>query len=136
VLEQLGLARGLRHLMNELSKGNGIDVRYELHGKVRRIDRDDELVMFRIAQEALTNIRKHSHATKAVLRLEFTRSKVILRVRDNGVGFEVPKAIGDFASTSRLGLIGIRERVELLGGTWKITSRLGEGTSLSVEIPR
>jgi len=136
VLEQLGLARGLRHLMNELSKGNGIGARFELLGKVRRIEKDDELTVFRIAQEALSNIRRHSRATEAVLRLEFTRNKVILRIRDNGVGFEIPESIGDFASAGKLGLIGIRERAELLGGTWKIKSRLGEGTSLSIEVHR
>ncbi|GAH99220.1 unnamed protein product, partial [marine sediment metagenome] len=90
--------------------------------------------LFRIAQEALRNVKKHSGATKAVIRLKFTRSRVKLVVSDNGIGFELPEMLGDFAIKGKLGLIGMQERARLLNGKFSVKSHIGRGTTVVVEV--
>jgi signal transduction histidine kinase len=95
---------------------------------------ETELALFRIAQEALRNVRRHSRATKVVIRLKFTRGKVRLIVHDNGTGFEVPDMLSDFATEGKLGLIGMQERTRLLNGKLLVRSGLGRGTTVVVEV--
>jgi signal transduction histidine kinase len=90
--------------------------------------------MFRIAQEAMHNIRKHSQATEARVVIEFTRETARLTVNDNGKGFEVPDELGDLASRGRLGLVGMRERARLLNANFSVRSEVGKGTTLMVEL--
>ncbi len=89
--------------------------------------------MFRIAQEAVSNIRKHSQATEALIRIEFLANSVKLTVSDNGVGFRVPPLLSDFAGKAKLGLMGMQERTRLLNGTFLIDSDAGKGTTITVE---
>ncbi|GAI76098.1 unnamed protein product, partial [marine sediment metagenome] len=93
-----------------------------------------ELALFRIAQEALRNVKKHSTATKTALRLKFTRSRVKLTVSDNGGGFELPDILSDFAAEGKLGLIGMQERTRLLSGKLLVRSWVGRGTTVVVEV--
>ncbi len=92
-------------------------------------------MVFRIAQEALSNIRRHAEASKVVVKLEFEEDKMRVTISDNGKGFALPKQIGDFAGTGKLGLIGMYERTRLLGGTLEVQSELGKGTKVAVELP-
>lgn len=92
-----------------------------------------ETVLFRVIQEAITNIVKHSSATEAVIRLELVDGKVRAIMSDNGKGFEVGDKVHGY--DSGLGLMGMQERVSLLGGSLRIDSQPGRGTSLSLEIP-
>ena len=92
-------------------------------------------MLFRIAQEALTNVRKHSQATKALVRVDFTDHRIKLSVQDNGKGFKMPSGVGDLTRSGKLGLAGMEERVQLLGGTLNIQSQPGKGTNLTVEVP-
>jgi signal transduction histidine kinase len=96
-----------------------------------------EATLFRVAQEALTNVRKHAQANRAVLTLSYMHDRVTLDTRDDGRGFDLGK-IGDVTGSPRAGGFGletIHERVERLGGTLSIESALGEGTTLAVELP-
>lgn len=92
-------------------------------------------MLFRIAQEATANIRRHAQASIAELIIEFRDSKVMLSVKDNGNGFDVPQNAGDLASSGKLGLAGMHERTKLLGGSFTLGSRPGKGTILTVEVP-
>ncbi|GAH81597.1 unnamed protein product, partial [marine sediment metagenome] len=90
--------------------------------------------LFRIAQEALRNVKKHSRATEVAIRLKFTQSRVKLTVSDNGRGFEPPDMLSDLVAEGKLGLIGMQERTRLLNGKLLVKSGLGRGTTVVVEV--
>jgi len=94
-----------------------------------------QLLLFRIAQEALSNIRRHANASTAIVRLEFVDDSVNMTISDNGRGFELPPRLEDFAGAGKLGVIGIYERARLLGGRLEIESEQGKGTHVVLEIP-
>ena len=133
-LDQLGLLPALESLAEDMIISYGIDARIRLVGTERRLPPEVELVLFRIAQEALRNVRKHSQATKAVVRVEFTPEKVRLDVTDNGCGFELLERIGDFASMGKLGILGMHERARLIDGSISVESEAGKGTMVAVEV--
>jgi len=104
-------------------------------GAERRFSKEAELNLFRIVQEALRNIGKHSNASKAEVVIKFEDGKTIVSIRDNGVGFESPKEITALSRSGKLGLVGMQERVRLLGGGLEVKSEPGKGTSVIVEAP-
>jgi len=134
VLDDMGLAPALRWLTDRLRDEDGIEARLSVAGEERRLLPDSELTLFRIAQEALSNVRRHSGATAATVTLEFQKNMVILSIIDNGRGFEVPGMLSFFARKQKLGLTGIAERVRLLGGEYTVESYPGKGTVVKVEI--
>jgi signal transduction histidine kinase len=91
--------------------------------------------LFRIAQEALTNVAKHSKATRASVELEMQPTRVFLEVHDDGCGFDPRKALATARKQSGWGLLGIQERTWLLGGQYEIDSAPGKGTRIRVEVP-
>ena len=135
VLDDLGLLPALQWLAADVEKRFGIEVRTSVIGDERRLPPDAELLLFRIAQEALHNVWRHSGASRACLVVESDDDTVRLSVRDNGTGFEVPERAGDLAEQGKLGLAGMQERARLLGATLNLESKPGEGTTVSVEMP-
>jgi PAS domain S-box-containing protein len=135
VLDDLGLLAALQWLAADVEKRFGIEVRTSVIGDERRLPPDAELLLFRIAQEALRNVWRHSNASRACLVVEFDEGAVRLSVRDNGTGFEAPERAGDLAKQGKLGLAGMEERARLLGATFNLESKPGEGTTVSVEMP-
>lgn len=135
ILDDMGLVAALEFIANELRKGEGIDVRVQVPAQVPILRSEIQLVMFRIAQEALSNVRRYAEATEVIIRLDFEEGKMRMTISDNGKGFDLPKLIGEFASTGRLGLVGMYERSQLLGGTFDIKSKLGKGTKVTIELP-
>ncbi len=133
-LDQVGLIPALELLTDELNKEGKVNAHIEVIGPEQRLSPEAELVLFRIAQEALRNVRRHSQATEAVVRVEFALKKVKLDVTDNGSGFELPEVLGDFAGRGKLGLIGMHERARLLGGSFSVKSQPGRGTTVAVEM--
>jgi signal transduction histidine kinase len=134
LLEEMGLGPSLRWLAEELSEEQGIEVSVDVQDQGKRLSEVQELNVFRIAQEALNNVRKHSKANRATLHLVVAEGKVQLRVEDNGVGFVVPVQ-DELANAGKFGLIGIRERARLAGGMARIESTAGKGTVITVEMP-
>jgi PAS domain S-box-containing protein len=134
VLDQVGLIPTLELLGEEPSRGDRVNTSVEVIGSERRLSPEVELVLFRIAQEALRNVRKHSQATEALVKVEFTPNKVKLSITDNGQGFELPKLLGDFASRGKLGLFGMHERARLLGSNLSVKSQVGKGTTIALEV--
>jgi PAS domain S-box-containing protein len=135
VLDDLGLLPALQWLTSDVEDHFGIDVGMAVLGTERRFSPEMELLLFRIAQEALRNVWRHSEASRAWLTVEFSDGKTTLTVSDNGNGFEVPQRPGDMAKLGKLGLAGIGERARLIGGTLRLQSKPGEGTVVSVEAP-
>jgi signal transduction histidine kinase len=134
-LDDLGLLPTLEGLTAKLSQEDGIQASLEVRGHKRRLSPDTELVLFRIAQEALTNVRKHSQATEVLTTVEFEEGVVRLSIRDNGQGFKVPHRPGDLVEVGKLGLTGMFERAQLVGGTLIVQSEPGGGTTVVAEIP-
>ena len=136
MLDDLGLVPALRWLTDRLADGDGLEAQVRVLGEERRLSREAELALFRIAQEALSNIRKHARASTAMVTLEFGAQKVTMSVSDDGRGFEFPPTSNHFASQGKLGLAGISARVQMLGGTHMIESKPGKGTVVKVEVTR
>ncbi len=134
-LERLGLLPALKWLASEVEKHSGITVEVKAHGNERRLPPEIELVLFRIAQEALRNVWRHSEATSAAVVVEFDERKTKISVKDNGKGFGVPETVGNLVKDGRLGLAGMHERAQLLGGNLKIKSEPGKGTTVTIEAP-
>ncbi|MFH0809781.1 MAG: PAS domain S-box protein, partial [Pseudomonadota bacterium] len=134
ILDDLGLVPALKWLASELN-GQGIGAHAEITGNVRQILPEAELTLFRIAQEGLNNARRHAGASRVDIRLEFAERSVRMTVSDDGKGFDLPARVGDLARVGKLGLAGMQERAQLLGGTLLIDSAPGKGTKLTVEVP-
>jgi len=135
VLDDLGLLPALEWLTTNLMEENGIKTELKVYGDRRRLPPEAELALFRIVQEALSNVRKHSQASRVVTTVEFGESRVRINVDDNGQGFELAGRTDDLATTGKLGLIGMHERARLLDGTLTVHSELGKGTTIMVDAP-
>lgn len=134
-LDDLGLLPTLEAVTTRMSTDDHIEADLEVSGEKRRLSPEVELVLFRITQEALTNIRKHSGATKVVTTVEFGDGVVRIKVTDNGRGFTVPARTDDLVETGKLGLTGMLERAHLAGGAVEVHSQPGTGTTVVAEIP-
>jgi two-component system, NarL family, sensor histidine kinase DegS len=134
MLEEVGLLAALQGIANELARQQAITVNFEVKGIPQRLSPDIELTLFRIAQEASTNISKHSRATKCMFQLLFRPEKIQLRISDNGQGFEGSTTEDESTYSGKLGLIGMRERAKLVGGFLTILSKPGKGTTVVFEI--
>ena len=133
-LDRLGLLAGLEWLANDVARYSGVAVKVGVLGTGRRLPADVELMLFRIAQEALRNMWRHAQATEAEVAVDFQESKVVMAIRDNGRGFDVPTSVGDLTRYGKLGLTGMQERAWLLGGNVTFESKPGKGTTVRVEI--
>ena len=134
-LDDLGLLPALDGLVGKLSERSGIRTELAVSGDQRRLSAEAELVLFRIAQEALRNVEKHSGASAVTVTVEFSETRVGIIVSDNGTGFHLPEIMGNLAQLGKLGLVGMQERAQLVGGTLKVQSALGDGTTVVVEAP-
>jgi signal transduction histidine kinase len=133
-LEDLGLVTALEMLVREMSQTDQLIVVFQKEGLERRLSRDVELSLYRIAQEALNNVVKHSRATRADLKITFGVSEIQMTVSDNGTGFPVPNSPTEFATKGHFGLLGVHERADLIGAKLEIESALGKGTRLTVHL--
>ncbi|HEY82663.1 MAG TPA: GAF domain-containing protein [Dehalococcoidia bacterium] len=136
LLDDLGLPAALRSCAHNALDAAGVEVHLEVIGQERRLPPQVEIALFRIAQEAITNIACHARAESAYLSLEFNDESIGLQIEDDGVGFDPSHVFSSPAGTSKgVGLLGMKERAELLGGTFTIDTRPGGGTRVAVEIP-
>lgn len=134
-LDDLGLVPAVRSYIQSYMVDRGIEIFFEGRGLSGRLDPEVETAVFRIVQEAIHNIVKHAGAKHVKLSLDANASRIEVRVEDDGSGFDVAAVRHPKSETKSMGLLGIRERVSLLGGNFNIQSRIGEGTTLLVEIP-
>jgi signal transduction histidine kinase len=135
VLDDLGLSAALERLVSEWQSRYKISLDLLIHLIQERLPDDVETALYRIIQEALTNIARHAGARNVSVLVEQRGGMVITVVEDDGIGFDVEQMIGSNENYSHLGLVGIRERAELLGGGITIESTPHQGTSLFIEIP-
>lgn len=135
VLDDLGLLPALEWVTEDLKSTYWIEVDLKVLGDERRLFPETELLLFRIVQEALRNIAKHAEATRAEVEVKFDEDRVTVTISDNGKGFKPPESLGALTPTGKLGLAGMQERVQLLGGRLKLESKPGKGTKIFVEAP-
>jgi two-component system sensor histidine kinase UhpB len=131
-LEDLGLVPALEILARDMSQLMDMPVSFETIGKERRLAADVELALYRIAQEALSNVARHAQASQADVYLQFDDQEVSLTVQDDGKGFIVPETPAEMAPSGHFGLLGVQERAEAIGARLQIESEPGGGTSIRV----
>jgi len=131
ILDHLGLFSAVEWQIEEFRKRTGINCELIIENEDIRIDPDSSTVVFRILQEALTNIIRHAEAKKVIVRLDRVNERLNLEVIDNGIGMDINKE----SMLSTYGLTGIRERVRALNGKTSIESTPGKGTTIQISIP-
>ncbi len=135
LLDDLGLLPTLQWYLNRYSQRTGIEVATDFRGLESRLPDEVETTLYRVIQEALTNIARHAQAGAVRLRLERSAAAVTASIQDDGRGFDVEDAQGPSASPGGVGLLGIQDRVSTLGGRVDIHSRPGQGARIQIEIP-
>jgi PAS domain S-box-containing protein len=128
-LKHLGLESALRELCNRMNSKQGVLVELVCGNAPNFVTEDDALVLYRVAQEALNNVGRHSSATKATVALQCSETNATLVISDNGNGFDPA------ANSEGIGLVGMRERLRAVGGEFRIFSTPGAGTELYASVP-
>ena len=126
----------LHREVDGFSERTGIGAELEIRGDPDSLSSAQRITVFRAIQEALANVREHAGATTVSVRVRARRSAIELHIVDDGMGFEVERALAKAAQRGRLGLVGIGERVHMVGGTFEVDSRPGGPTSLKITLPR
>lgn len=134
-LDELGLIAALRWLLDNVRKSSFLTIALTENLGPRRLAAETEMGCFRIVQESLTNILRHSSAAQVEVNLIHTASTLQLSIRDDGVGFELADGSDEGYGIGHLGLLGMRERANGLGGTFRIATSPGQGCTVSIEIP-
>jgi signal transduction histidine kinase len=132
-LDDLGLVAAVRWYANEIQERTGLIVQVNVNGVDRQLPGEIKTALFRVAQEALTNIVKHASARSADIYLGFQPGEVHLAVKDDGIGFNLARRSA--SQRSAWGLMGMEERTQLLGGTFRLDTSPGKGTEIQVFIP-
>jgi PAS domain S-box-containing protein len=135
LLDDLGLVPALRWYLDQQAQRTGFHVKFFADTSLERVDAVIETACFRVAQEAVTNIIRHAHAQAVTLELHRTTGSLHLVVRDDGIGFDVATAQQRSRQGASLGLLGMLERVALVGGEWDCKSTPGRGTEVHAFLP-
>lgn len=134
VLDDLGLIPALHTFMKSFKEQTGIQVSLSAFAAVEQINGDKRTVLYRVAQEALTNVARHSQASHAEVKIQKLNDVVCMKIKDNGKGFQEERVLRAKRG-KRLGLLGMRERLDMVGGKFSVTSAPGKGTTVLAQIP-
>ncbi|MHB1006777.1 MAG: PAS domain S-box protein [Chloroflexota bacterium] len=134
ILDDLGLVAAVEWLADDTERQSGIQVTVQVEGAQRDLPPEVQLLLFRIVQEALSNVRRHSAADHAQVTLTFLTGRVRVVVADDGQGFVMPESLSDLTGAGKLGLLGMAERAKLLSGSLQIASQPGRGTTVTADL--
>ena len=134
-LDHSGLITALSQHVQTIRQQYGLKGEFEVCGFDRRLPPEMETAVYRIVQEALTNVVRHAEATRVDVLLKHNGSHFYLIIEDNGKGFDPLRMMSELVVSDHLGIIGIRERAEMLGGILTLDSSIGNGTTLKIEVP-
>lgn len=134
-LGELGLLGALQQNLESFKNVTGIAYSFQIEGTTVSLPPTSEVAVYRVTQEALANVRKHAQATKVNVILRFEGDELRVAIRDNGKGFDPSEVLSNARSAGRVGLLGMKDRVETLGGTIAIDAAAGKGTSITITIP-
>jgi signal transduction histidine kinase len=134
LLDDLGLIPALHAYLKAFTKRTHIPVHFKTAAALEGLDSDKRTVLYRVAQEALTNVAKHAKASRVEVSVQRGRGVVTMEVHDDGKSFQVERVLLA-KKIRRLGLLGMRERVEMVGGVFAVESVKGEGTTIRAQVP-
>jgi signal transduction histidine kinase len=134
VLDDLGLIPALHSFMKNFTARSGVRTSLTAFAGVEQLDTARRTVLFRVAQEALTNVARHAQASRAEVSIQKLPDCICMKIKDDGKSFQVERALQQNGS-KRLGLLGMRERLEMVGGRFDIESAPGKGTTIQAQIP-
>jgi signal transduction histidine kinase len=134
ILDDLGLIPALRSFMRQFTQRTRIPIRFTAFAAVERLNSDKRTVLYRVGQESLTNVAKHAQATRVTVDIRRVGDDVRLEIDDDGKSFRVQRVLSA-GKVVRLGLLGMRERVEMVGGVFSVVSTPGKGTTVRAQIP-
>lgn len=135
LLDDLGLVPALQWLVNDVAARTGTEAELAVHGDSRRLLPELEIALYRITQEALRNVERHADSNHVMVTASFESKRVLVSIEDDGTGFDVPANLNTLVTDGKLGLIGMQERAQLVGGKLTVLSNPHNGTVLSAEIP-
>jgi signal transduction histidine kinase len=133
-LDDLGLIPALHSFMKRFTRQTGVHIRFRAFAGAEQLDSARRTVLYRVAQEALNNVGRHAQASQVEVSLQRLPQSVRLCIKDNGKAFVVERVL-DARKYQRLGLLGMRERVEMVGGSFSVESAPGKGTTIRAQIP-
>jgi len=135
-LDQFGFTRAMTQYGADFAEKTGLDIEMHFTGiDTSSFDFDTEINLYRLIQEGLNNIHKHARARRVAVRMVASFPKIILRIEDDGRGFDPVQRLAGATAEKRMGLLSMQERATLIGGTMRIRSRPGKGTQILVELP-
>jgi len=134
VLDDLGLIPALHSFVKSFSKQTRVHVGLTVYAGVEQLDGVKRTILYRVAQEALTNVARHAQAGRVDVHIRKLPRSVSLTIKDDGKSFQVDRVLHP-KRNKRLGLLGMRERVEMVGGSFTVESAPGKGTTIRAEIP-
>jgi PAS domain S-box-containing protein len=134
ILDDLGFVAAIKWLAEEMHKLSGIEIQVKTDS-IPLLSPETQLVLFRIVQESLNNINRHSGASKARIAVECQGTEIRVTISDNGKGFKLPGQLSEFAGQGKFGLTGMAERARLINGALEVNSQEGKGTSIVVKAP-
>ncbi len=135
MLDDLGLGPALSWYVKRCAQRTNLDLQLDVSDLQERLPPEVETALYRVVQEALTNVIRHARASAVQIRLECETTVVRAQVEDDGQGFDVIQVLNRQRPQHGIGLLGMRERITLLGGTFSLHSAPGQGTRLALEIP-
>ncbi len=135
LIDEIGLKGAVQALIDSQSWRTNLSIRLETSDDVDELPAEVETAAYRIVQEALTNVARHAHAKKAVIRLKRSGDSLVVTVEDDGVGFDATAITDAPALLPSTGLPGMNERAQNLGGSWRIDSKPGRGTRVQADLP-
>ena len=134
VLDDLGLIPALHSFMKNFARRTGVRSHLTAFAAVERLDTAKRTVLFRVAQEALNNVARHAHASRVEVNIQKLRGRVCMKIKDDGKSFNAERTLHANGG-KRLGLLGMRERLEMVGGKFAVESSPGKGTTINAQLP-
>ena len=134
-VEEMGLVRSIEYELEMLKKTETVETEFIISGKVLRLDKQKELILFRIVQEAIHNTVKHAEAKKIKAHIQFSESELSILIGDDGKGFDLNPLIDDANQSFGLGLRNMKSRAMLVGAKFLMNSKIGSGTEVYISLP-
>ncbi len=132
-LDELGLTHAVHQTLDDL-KTDEIECRFSQEGEPVRLSPSMEIAVYRVVQESLNNIRKHAHASAVDITMKFLGEELVVEITDNGEGFDLMQTLDSAVSVGHLGLLGMKQRAEMLGGKIDVRTTKGRGTTVTLTL--
>ncbi len=136
VLDNLGLVSAIKWLVDNLSEETGAAIDLNINGEPHGLTQDENVAVFRMIQEVLNNIKKHSSANRVSVTMDFDAGGIMIVIKDNGQGFELADDVHRYGLSGKLGILGMHERAQSIGAVLRIDSNKGRGTKVTIRVAR